>query len=378
MKADIDTALGAHRPDVDRRRRPLGALRQRRGAQRERVDERRPGPDPHAGRRGRDDLLHEPGHVGDALRRRARLGARDARGARAVRGRGHRRRRRLRAHGRQAGRDAAAPRRRASATGSRTCTTRARARCRSSTSSATTRPTTRSTTRSCSRTSRRSRATCPSWVRTSQSTEDLGRRRRRGDRRRDGPARPGRHADPARRRVVGATAREPAAAAALAGARRSPPSDVVDEVAKALRGRGDAALLLGGRALREPGLVAAARIAAATGAKRARRGLPDPPRARRGAAAGRAARLPRRAGVGPARRASSTWSWSTRRRRSRSSPTPARRATWCPTAARCTSSRRPTQDAVGSLEALAEALGADGAAPRAAGRVAARRARRAS
>jgi acetolactate synthase-1/2/3 large subunit len=41
---------------------------------------------------------------------------------------------------------------------------------------------------------------------------------------------------------------------------------VVEAAARALRGRGDTALLLGGRALREPGLVAASRIAAATGA----------------------------------------------------------------------------------------------------------------
>ena len=43
--------------------------------------------------------------------------------------------------------------------------------------------------------------------------------------------------------------------------------DVVEEVARALRGRGESALLLGGRALREPALVAASRIAGATGAK---------------------------------------------------------------------------------------------------------------
>jgi acetolactate synthase-1/2/3 large subunit len=43
--------------------------------------------------------------------------------------------------------------------------------------------------------------------------------------------------------------------------------DVVDEVAKALRGRGSSALLLGGRALREPALRAAAKVAAATGAQ---------------------------------------------------------------------------------------------------------------
>jgi acetolactate synthase I/II/III large subunit len=43
-------------------------------------------------------------------------------------------------------------------------------------------------------------------------------------------------------------------------------ADVVEEAARVLRGRGRTALLLGGRALREPGLVAASRIAAATGA----------------------------------------------------------------------------------------------------------------
>jgi len=41
----------------------------------------------------------------------------------------------------------------------------------------------------------------------------------------------------------------------------------IDTAAKALRGPGDTALFLGGRALREPGLRAASRIAAATGAK---------------------------------------------------------------------------------------------------------------
>jgi acetolactate synthase-1/2/3 large subunit len=50
----------------------------------------------------------------------------------------------------------------------------------------------------------------------------------------------------------------------------SPPvaaPELVDQIAKVLRGRGDAALLLGGRALREPALRAAAKIAAATGTK---------------------------------------------------------------------------------------------------------------
>jgi acetolactate synthase-1/2/3 large subunit len=59
---------------------------------------------------------------------------------------------------------------------------------------------------------------------------------------------------------------EPAAAAALV-ARRDVPADVVDDLAKALRSGEPAALLLGGAALRERGLVAASRIANAVGAK---------------------------------------------------------------------------------------------------------------
>jgi acetolactate synthase-1/2/3 large subunit len=50
----------------------------------------------------------------------------------------------------------------------------------------------------------------------------------------------------------------------------SPPiasPEVVERIAQTLRGRGETAILLGGRTLREPGLTAAARIAAATGAK---------------------------------------------------------------------------------------------------------------
>ena len=42
--------------------------------------------------------------------------------------------------------------------------------------------------------------------------------------------------------------------------------------------------------------------------------------------------------------ASNTWSWSTRKPRCRSSPTRARGATWCPTAARCTTRRGPSGD----------------------------------
>jgi acetolactate synthase-1/2/3 large subunit len=52
--------------------------------------------------------------------------------------------------------------------------------------------------------------------------------------------------------------------------RAQPPiasGETVEQVVRALRGRGQTAILLGGRALREPGLIAAGRIAAATGAK---------------------------------------------------------------------------------------------------------------
>jgi acetolactate synthase-1/2/3 large subunit len=59
---------------------------------------------------------------------------------------------------------------------------------------------------------------------------------------------------------------EPTAAAARV-VRRDVPGDVVDAIAKALRSGEPGALLLGGAALRERGLVAASRVATATGAK---------------------------------------------------------------------------------------------------------------
>ena len=66
-------------------------------------------PGAHAARGRRECLLHQPRHVGDAFRRRARQGARHALRAGAVRGRGDRRRRRLLPHAGQAGLDPAAP-----------------------------------------------------------------------------------------------------------------------------------------------------------------------------------------------------------------------------------------------------------------------------
>jgi acetolactate synthase I/II/III large subunit len=103
------------------------------------------------------------------------------------------------------------------------------------------------------------------WVRTSKSTEALS-------------------ADAAE--AIGAAKGPPGQVATLIlpadvswseGAEPAPPPppatppvaspEVVDEVARALRGGGRTALLLGGRALREPALLAAERIAAATGAQ---------------------------------------------------------------------------------------------------------------
>src|SRR5262249_20711375 len=65
--------------------------------------------DPHVGRLWRRRMLHESRHVRDAFRRGARQRARNAWRPRAVRGRGQRCRRRLRADGRQTGVGAPAP-----------------------------------------------------------------------------------------------------------------------------------------------------------------------------------------------------------------------------------------------------------------------------
>src|SRR3954454_10598844 len=103
------------------------------------------------------------------------------------------------------------------------------------------------------------------WVRTSQSTGELGRDAAEAIATAMGP--PGQVATlilPAD--VSWGDGGEPAALPAPG----SPPvasAATVEEIAKALRGGGSTAILLGGRALREPGLMAAARIAEATGAK---------------------------------------------------------------------------------------------------------------
>jgi acetolactate synthase-1/2/3 large subunit len=103
------------------------------------------------------------------------------------------------------------------------------------------------------------------WVRTSQSTADLGRDAAEAIAAATGP--PGQVATlilPAD--VSWGDGGHP-------GTPPTPPTppvasaEVLEELAKVLRGRGDTGLLLGGRALREQGLVAAHKVAAATGAQ---------------------------------------------------------------------------------------------------------------
>ena len=103
------------------------------------------------------------------------------------------------------------------------------------------------------------------WVRTSQSTNDLARDAAEAIAVAQGP--PGQVATlilPAD--VSWGKGGQPAAPVAPA----VPPvaaAGVVDAIARALRRGGEAAILLGGRALREPALLDAARVAAETGAK---------------------------------------------------------------------------------------------------------------
>src|SRR3954470_22357911 len=104
-----------------------------------------------------------------------------------------------------------------------------------------------------------------SWVRTSESTAALTRDAAEAIAAAHGP--PGQVATlilPAD--VSWSDGAEPAPPPELAV---PPPAsgEATEEAVRVLRGRGKTAILLGGRALREPGLVAAGRIAAATGAK---------------------------------------------------------------------------------------------------------------
>ena len=228
-------------------------------------------------------------------------------GAHPLRGRGHRRRRRVRAHGRPPRRDAAAPRARAWATAWPTCTTPAAAGRRWSTSSATTRARTSGSTRRWSPTSTRSparsRAGCAARCRrpTSPPTPPRPSRPRRR-------ARLHRDADPAGRRLVGGRRR--------AGRRRRParpaphvaPS-VVEDVAAVLALGEPTVLFLGGDVMDEDGLLAAAQVAAGTGARLMSETFPA--RSARGAGLPDAAPAAVPAGDGDRRagRAPSTWCW---------------------------------------------------------------------
>jgi acetolactate synthase-1/2/3 large subunit len=130
----------------------------------------------------------------------------------------------------------------------------------------------------------------------------------------------------------------------------------VQAMAQAMRSGRPTRLLLGGRALREPGLLAAARIAAHSGVKLLAETFPT--RLERGAglpAVERIAYLAELAGV--QLKDLTTWSWWMPRRPCPSLPIPARRATWCPTAAPCTP-WPPRAGRRGQPEKLVRALGA--------------------
>ena len=127
------------------------------------------------------------------------------------------------------------------------------------------------------------------WVRTSRNTEELARDAVEAIAAATGP--PGQVATlivPAD--VSWQDGAEPAAPPQPAA---SPPvpGEVLEAVANAIRGSRRTGILLGGKALRERGLLAAARIAAATGDEAIRRAERDPPGTRRRPACGRAARV---------------------------------------------------------------------------------------
>ena len=141
------------------------------------------------------------------------------------------------------------------------------------------------------------------------------------------------------------------------------PGDAIEQAARALRDGGEkTALLLGGRALREPGLVAASRIAGATGAKLLAEVFPT--RMERGAglpAVERVAYLAELASVQlaglehlilvDAKAPVSFFAY------------PGKRSYLVPDGCEAHELARPADDAVGSIEALAEAVGAGGASP---------------
>ena len=105
----------------------------------------------------------------------------------------------------------------------------------------------------------------PNWVRTSQSTEQLSRDAVEAITTAIGP--PGQVATLILPADVSWSEGGQPAAMPPRPAQPVADAEAVDALARVLRGRGDTAILLGGRALREAGIVAADRIAAATGAR---------------------------------------------------------------------------------------------------------------
>jgi acetolactate synthase-1/2/3 large subunit len=199
-----------------------------------------------------------------------------------------------------------------------------------------------------------------SWVRTSQSSQELTRDAVEAIAAATGP--PGQVATlilPAD--VSWSDGAEPAAPPAFA----APPaaaSEQVDQVARALRGRGDTAILLGGRALREPALVAAGRIAAATGTKLLAEVFPT--------------RIERGAGLPPIERIAYLAELASVQLAGlkhlvlvdAKAPVsffayPGKKSYLVPDRCEVHELATPEQDALGSLEALVDALGAGGEQP---------------
>jgi acetolactate synthase-1/2/3 large subunit len=199
-----------------------------------------------------------------------------------------------------------------------------------------------------------------SWVRTSQSSAELARDAAEAIVAAQGP--PGQVATlilPAD--VSWSEGAEPAPPPQLA-APPVAPDDVVEEAVRALRGRGDTAILLGGRALREPALVAAGRVAAATGAQLL--GEVFPTRLERGAGLPPIERIAYLAEIASvqlgglkhlilvdAKAPVSFFAY------------PGKKSYLVPDGCEVHELAAPDQDAVGSLEALVEALGAGTAEP---------------
>jgi acetolactate synthase I/II/III large subunit len=199
-----------------------------------------------------------------------------------------------------------------------------------------------------------------SWVRTSQSTAALPRDATEAIAAAQGP--PGQVATlilPAD--VSWSEGAEPAAPPALAAAPVAS-SETVDGAARALRGRGSSAILLGGRALREPGLIAAGRVVAATGAKLLAEVFPT--RLERGAGLPAVERLPYLAELASVELAGlkhlilvdtkapvSFFAY------------PGKKSYLVPDGCEVHELAAPTQDALGSLEALVDALDAQAVEP---------------